>query len=322
MISVNCPAKLNLRLRVLGNRPDGFHQLTGIMVPLDWCDVLEVDVFNGTGEINLTVSSERETVPVGPRNLAHRAVTAFMQAAGVRTDVNIHLIKSIPIGSGLGGGSSDAAGVLMALNELSGDPLSEEDLHRIALELGSDCPFFLDPWPAIVEGRGDIVRRIPDFGELHVVVAVPDLRLSTARVFQEFDRARDGHSNWSLGVRDRIPLLEDWNSNDLTGNGDGDIHACLFGRGPFNKIDLVPAEWVLNDLSAAVFHLCPRSGFLVKALTEAGAWATGVTGSGSGVFGLFDSAEDASEVAAGIRQMALPGEEILALRAGGIDVNP
>lgn len=153
-----CPAKINLFLGVLGPRKDGFHELLSVVVPLDFGDTLHFNALPGGSS---RVTCTRSDVPLGPDNLCLRALEAFETATGLQTGSwHLHLDKRIPPGSGLGGGSSNAAGVLLHFNARHGQPLSPGALHALALELGSDVPLFLKNGPQLLKGRGDILEPL------------------------------------------------------------------------------------------------------------------------------------------------------------------
>jgi 4-diphosphocytidyl-2-C-methyl-D-erythritol kinase len=154
---IDCPAKVNLMLSVHGKRRDGFHELTSLMVPLKFGDRLELREREG-GPDSLECADAR--VPTDTGNLILRAAEAFRGASGVSAQFAFRLMKKVPMGAGLGGGSSDGAATLLALNEWFGRPLSRASLVRLAAELGSDCPFFLDRRPALVRGRGDRIEAV------------------------------------------------------------------------------------------------------------------------------------------------------------------
>lgn len=161
-------AKLNLFLELLGRRPDGYHEIDSVFSEIDLCDTLRIEP---AGELSLTV--EGLDAPAGPENLAHRA------AAALDAKASIHLVKRIPLGAGLGGGSSDAAAVLRAL----GGGLPPERLHAIARSLGSDVPFFLRGGTARCRGVGDIVEPLPGPKGRRFLLLVPRLNMSTATVY-------------------------------------------------------------------------------------------------------------------------------------------
>jgi 4-diphosphocytidyl-2-C-methyl-D-erythritol kinase len=169
-VSVFSPAKLNLFLAITGRRGDGFHDLVSVAAPLDFGDQLEAETGGqraadkagaaGNGG-RFTLSCDRPDVPVDGTNLILRAADAFAAASGWMGRVDFKLAKRIPIGAGLGGGSSNAVAALRALNELSGTVLGGPELAAIARSLGSDCPLFLHPSPVVMRGRGEHIDVLP-----------------------------------------------------------------------------------------------------------------------------------------------------------------
>ena len=149
--TLRAPAKLNLRLKVTGQRPDGYHDLVSIMIPIDLCDVLRLEL---TSQNQIRLSCEGLSVPTDEKNLAFRAVQSFFTHTGFQKGLTIKLIKNIPVAAGLGGGSSDAAAALRVINEICGNPLSLSELHALAVGLGADVPFFLESKPSLVSGIG------------------------------------------------------------------------------------------------------------------------------------------------------------------------
>ncbi len=133
-----CPAKVNLYLRVVGRRPDGYHEVVTVMQPLSLADVLTVDL---AGE-SIQLMCDQPGLPQGEENLVWRAARRFQEETGQPRGVRLRLSKNIPVAAGLGGGSSDAAGTLLALNALTGKPLADSRLHHLAGRLGADVPFF------------------------------------------------------------------------------------------------------------------------------------------------------------------------------------
>ncbi|MGH7907565.1 MAG: 4-(cytidine 5'-diphospho)-2-C-methyl-D-erythritol kinase, partial [Candidatus Binataceae bacterium] len=146
LVSERAPAKINLYLRVVGRRDDGYHLLDSVMLPLSLHDEIALEMRDARGSA-ISLNCDDPAIPADGRNLAVRAAAAFMEEFGIRADVSLQLKKKIPAGAGLGGGSSDAAAVLRAMAAMTriDDP---ERLARVAVELGADVPFFLDPRPA------------------------------------------------------------------------------------------------------------------------------------------------------------------------------
>lgn len=182
--TLHAPAKLNLSLRVLKKRPDGFHQIHTLMVKLPGlADTLE---FSPAPEF--TFHCDDPTVPSDAQNLVVKAQRAFAAATGNHCCCQITLKKSIPHGAGLGGGSSDAASTLIGLNQLPGHRviLNSHNLRKLAAKLGSDIPFFLTPGPAICTGRGEIITPAPPIPPLRVLLLKPSFSVATP----------DAYSRW------------------------------------------------------------------------------------------------------------------------------
>lgn len=246
------PAKLNLTLRIVGRRPDGYHLLDSIIVPISLYDRVRVSMAPRTHGVRIktTVHGAATGVPRGQRNLADQAARAFLDATGQGGDIGLHLDKAIPPAAGLGGGSSDAAAVLRALWHLSPRGLPRRDLSELAVRLGADVPFFLQCRPARVRGIGEIVRpyrgRIPQW----FVVAVPRRGVSTAAAYA------------------RVQLTKKQGGSRLS---------------PFRYTVSEPA----NDLEEVVLPERPDIGRLKEYLLDVGARMTLMSGSGSAVFGVF-----------------------------------
>ena len=280
---VLAPAKLNLGLRIVGRRPDGYHELESVFVPIDLADELELEIeepASGAAEVALTLSGGGEGVPTGAENLAVRAAQAFLDAAGLRARVRVALAKRIPAAAGLGGGSSDAGAVLRALAERFPGAVGSERLAAMALQLGADVPFFLDPRPALVGGVGE--RRAPLPGPLPalaVVLANPGHPVPTARVFAAYAAAATRH-----GPAGRLAQQ---------------LAAALAGpeRGVAGRL----AALVENDLEAAAETVCPELVGVRAELRRAGARAVGLSGSGGTLYGIFATASAARSALARAR---------------------
>jgi 4-diphosphocytidyl-2-C-methyl-D-erythritol kinase len=252
ILRLSAHAKINLSLRILGKRDDGFHALTTRMVPISIADEVEVERL-ANGATTLTCSDT--TLPVDESNLALKALRAFEQRTGLHHAWRIHLEKHVPSGAGLGGGSSDAAAVLRALNELCGQPLSLEDLATIAGGIGSDVPFFLYGCACDARGRGEIVEPIPFPHTLTVVLIKPPFGIPTPWAYK----------NWASslpleGVRYE-PQVCGWGElvNDLE-------------RPVFAKHLLLPAlkTWLLEQTETEA-ALMSGSGSTMFAVVRAGA---------------------------------------------------
>lgn len=248
-------AKVNLGLRVVRKRPDGYHDLQSVMVPVPLCDGLELVVDHELGEGQIHYSRSGLPVPGETMNdlcmKAIRSVGATRSIPGLR----MHLHKVIPMGAGLGGGSSDGSHALLLVNELLSLGIERNELHTLALELGSDCPFFLDPGPKLAEGRGERLRSVDlDLSGLWITMVNPGIHVPTGEVF---GNTTPTGSELDLAGVLRSHAIEEW-------------------------------ERVLpNTLEAWVVRTHPEVGRLKEALLAAGASYAAMSGSGSTVFGLF-----------------------------------
>lgn len=260
-IEILAPAKLNLLLKITGKRVDGYHELVSILVPVALYDKLKIS----KAEKGLEVYwSGRELLPKGQNNLINRAAVSFFEKTGIRKGAKITVIKKIPVASGLGGGSSDAAAALKGLNQLWGSPLSKGDLERLALPLGADVPFFLLQRPAIARGIGEILQPIKHFPSFWYVVVSPDLMVSTAWAYKM--------SKFKLTKKENLNRIK--NSENVS----------------FNIPDILS-----NDLERVTLGKYPFLYSIKTSLIESGALGALMTGSGPSIFGLFDSKKKAHE---------------------------
>jgi len=181
-MKIGAPAKINLSLRVVGRRSDGFHELDTVMVPLALQDLLDIEL---TGE-GISVRSSDETLPVDEENLAGRAVREYLTAINRAIGVSIRIEKAIPAEAGLGGGSSDAATALLGLNHLLGGLMTPESLALIAVSVGSDVPFFLDATARRCLGRGERMETPLGLTERPILVIKPPFGVSTAWAYRTY----------------------------------------------------------------------------------------------------------------------------------------
>lgn len=268
LISAFAPAKLNLYLRVVGRRADGYHELDSIFVPISIGDRVAIETRpSDRSAVNLCGSFGN--LPADERNLAVRAAAEFMREFAVTAEVLIDLRKSIPSGAGLGGGSSDAATVLRMMATLFRIDQPAR-LARLAVSIGADVPFFLDPVPARVTGIGERIAPLDQFAQFALVVAVASIEVPTVAVF-----------------RDLKP--QDWSGPA----SDADVRAIAAGES-------APRLFV-NDLARAAITRWPEIARVKARLEELGAHAASMTGSGAGVFGIFASPDAANRAAAELR---------------------
>jgi 4-diphosphocytidyl-2-C-methyl-D-erythritol kinase len=256
-------AKINLYLRVTGRRADGYHELDSIFVPISLSDRITVEV-RPAASSSVALKCNIASLADAQSNLAGRAAHAFMRKFGTSAQVMIDLEKTIPAGAGLGGGSSDAGTVLRMLISMTAPPHHDasEQLRKIAVGLGADVPFFLNPRPSRVTGIGERIEVIEKFPTLQLVVAVPPIEVPTASVFKELRR-------------------EEW-------------------RGPVAAIDLNTMHLV-NDLEAPAMRLYPQIARLKALLQQCGASAASMSGSGGAVFGIFPDADAAASAVGSLR---------------------
>ena len=273
------PAKINFGLRLVGLRPDGYHEIESIFLPLDLADDLRLDLCRDT-EPRVTLAVEHEAgtpgadVPCGDRNLAARAARAFVESARLAAAVDIRLAKRIPAAAGLGGGSSDAGAVLRTLAAAFPDALGPGAVARLALRLGADVPFFLDPRPALVTGIGERVEPLPRWPALALLLVNPGVPLPTAEVYRAADVLRPALT--PPGAPSTLPALLE---------GVGRVAPDRPG---------VLASMLENDLEPAAVRLCPPVARLRERLRKLGALAVGMSGSGPTVFGVFPDLQQAA----------------------------
>lgn len=263
--SVSAPAKLNLHLQVIGGRGDGYHELRTLYQSIDLLDEVRGSV--GTdSDIRLSVIPEG-VVTSGDRNLVMRAAKALREWSGTPLGAELVLRKSIPVGSGLGGGSADAAAALVLLESLWSLDVEPGALREIAAGLGADVPYFLCGGLAWGTGRGDEIKPLPDLADCAVLVWLPEIEASTAEVFSEF-----GCQSTSREV---------------------DATVCAFVARPKKP----PWECFFNDLEQFVIEKWPEIGRALGALRATHPLHSGVTGAGAAVFGVYSDAGTALEAA-------------------------
>lgn len=300
-LSLRAPAKLNLGLRLLGVRPDGYHLIESLFVPIEIWDDVEVELLPGPREIELEVEIAADSglpaslarIPSGPENLVCRAAAAFCAAHDVDARVRIGLHKRIPAAAGLGGGSSDAAAVLLALATLNrrGDgPGDRAALAKLAGELGADVPFFLQPEPALVTGIGEQIEPVADLPGLDVVVANPGICLATAEVYRAADAL--GSALTPSGPGSTMRALSRLRASGASGTAEPSPN-----RESERDWRDALGDLLVNDLQPAARRLCPPVGRLLEELRRAGALGVSMTGSGATVFGVFGSAREAAAAA-------------------------
>ena len=207
LITLTAPAKINLSLRLLGKRADGYHEIETLMAPLTLTDELEISHAHGSAPASVTLICNDPSLPCGPENLCVKAACTFQEATGIQESVAITLLKRIPHGAGLGGGSSDAAAVLRGMNTLFNEPLVAEELHQIAASLGSDIPFFLEPKPTWCRGRGELLTEAAPLPTWRLLLIKPPFPIATPWAYQQWSKAPSPHH--SSVIIDGITLIND-----------------------------------------------------------------------------------------------------------------
>jgi len=176
---VPSPAKVNLSLWIKGKREDGYHELVTVMHTVNLCDTL---FFLPSDRFELSIKGS-QTLPLDKGNLIVKAANLFKEATGIKPKVKVHLEKVIPVGAGLGGGSSNAAATLKGLNTIYGKPLSKEELLQLAAQIGSDVPFFIEGGLAVAYGRGELLKRYSPVN-FSLLVVYPGFPCSTKEVYE------------------------------------------------------------------------------------------------------------------------------------------
>lgn len=186
-MTIQAPAKVNLVLRVLGKRADGFHEIETLMAPISLADELDVEVSKGTG---IELFCDDPEIPVNEGNLVWRAADVFALHSGLQFHTRIHLRKKTPHGAGLGGGSSDAAAVLKALNRLLSTGFDQAELEAMAATMGSDIPFFISCEPAWCRGRGELMQNAGKIPSTRLLLIKPPFPVPTGWAYQAWGACR------------------------------------------------------------------------------------------------------------------------------------
>jgi len=272
-------AKINLDLRVLHKRPDGFHELRTIFQTISLADTIEVEYQRGRSSIELKSNIEI------PGNLIVKAADLLMRSARATGRLRIRLTKRIPMGGGLGGGSSNAAAMLLALPKVLKRRLPLEKLLELGAELGSDVPFFLTGGTALGIGRGTELYPLPDVSPSPGLLITPDIHSSTASAYAALNRQ----------PKDEVTAAITNNFQSVV------LSACS----PMPN----PQSPAINDFETVVFHQHPQLKSMKGKLLKLGAWRAMMTGSGSALFGLFAN-RAIRDRAAGVFRKELPGNRV------------
>jgi 4-diphosphocytidyl-2-C-methyl-D-erythritol kinase len=270
-IRLHAFAKINLGLKILGKRSDSYHEIRTVYQTVTLCDRLEISLLRGGSGIR--VRCDDPSLPSGRGNLVYRACAAWKRVRGFSGGVRVRLDKRIPAGSGLGGASSDAAAALLGLERLTGDRLDWDERVQLTAVLGSDVPFFLYGGRGLGIGRGEEVYPLSDLPPRRCLIVFPGFAVSTAEAYRMAGRGL-GRRLTKVGKGDKIPGFGAWSQIPLKGWG--------------------PAE---NDFERVVFAKWPELAGLKGQLIRAGAKVASLSGSGSALYALFDSASQLTRAA-------------------------
>ena len=260
-------AKINLYLDVLSKREDGFPGISTVMHSVSLYDEITVTLLS-TSKCSVKLSLEgNKRLPVDSKNLSFRAAELFLSRSGINAELHISLNKRIPVCAGFAGGSSDAAATLRALNRLFKRPFTDKALMKLAEELGSDVPYCVVGGTALCEGRGEIITRLPNTLQLHIVTAIGKEYVSTPAAYSALDS-----------------LYSSFDGSLPTG---GDIHLARLLSAINGEVPM-PRE-LFNVFESAVLPTCPIAEGVKARMLSLGAVCSLMSGSGAGVFGIFDS---------------------------------
>jgi len=273
-VVLESPAKINLRLEILGKREDGYHELKTIFQKISLCDTLHFSLKNGRG---ISMTADHPDLPVGKTNLIYRAAQSILKKSNYKGGVAVQIKKRIPLGAGLGGGSSNAAATLKGLNQLLETNLSRKELMELGLKIGADVPFFFLKGAALGSGIGERLKKI-EVPDLWFVLIYPNFEVSTRWAYQNFDNRRKGKA--------------------LTNQ---QLHINL---DKFLKTPERVSQILFNHLEAVVSKEYPQVDVMKKMLFSAGAMGALMTGSGPTVFGLFPEATIATRAYKEIEKLA------------------
>jgi len=260
-VRIRAPAKINLSLRVVGRREDGYHLLDTIMLPVSLYDEIEIRKSKAktkSAGARIKISCADPLVPRGEQNIVFGAARLLLPRLDERLRIHIHIRKRIPVGAGLGGGSTDAAATLVGLNRLFKLGLSDAHLEKLALSLGADVPFFIRSRPARALGIGERLFRLAGLPQIWIVIIYPGFPISTAWVYK------------NLATKLTKPRVNT------------SIAASL------KSLDKL-AGLLVNDLESVTLDRYPRIRLFKDKLLREGAAGGLMSGSGSAVFGIFNS---------------------------------
>jgi 4-diphosphocytidyl-2-C-methyl-D-erythritol kinase len=294
-VTVTIPsfAKINLGLRIGATRPDGFHDLRTVYQTIALHDVVSISIERGSG---IGIRCEDPRVPTESTNSCFRIVERAVQALKVRARIVIEINKRLPVQGGLGGASGNAVAALLALERSLQRNLPAAERLQIAAEVGSDIPLFLIGGTVLGVGRGEEVYPLPDLPPTPCVIALPDIPISTPKAFADWDEeAKLTPSTHSDRMLEFSREISAWLNVAQIGRRSG-VSARGGGRAENLLLDLVRTG-IENDFEKVVFPKYPELLEVKRVLEKAGAKYASLSGSGSAIYGLFDSQQKAAAAA-------------------------
>lgn len=264
-VKINAYAKINLMLDIIGQRTDGYHDLFMIMQSIGLYDTVTVSENKSK---KITITCNIDDIPLDEKNIAHKAASAFFKATKKKNKgINIDIVKRIPHAAGLAGGSADGAGVLVALNELYGTGLSDDELCEIGVKIGADVPFCIKGGTLLAQGIGDVLSKVKPLRKCFILIAKPDCSVNTGKAYAQFDECGKTHTPDKFGM---LCAIQSRDLKDIASRMENVFEQFIDVA---NKVDI-------KDVMRANGALCVC-----------------MSGSGPTVFGIFDDKQKAEKSA-------------------------
>lgn len=271
-IKVKAYAKINLLLDIINRRTDGYHDLFMIMQSIGLYDTVTV---SETKSKKITITCNIDDIPLDEKNIAHKAASAFYKETKIKNKgINIDIVKRIPHAAGLAGGSADGAGVLVALNELYGTGLTEDELCSIGVKIGADVPFCIKGGTLLAQGIGDVLNKVKPLRKCFILIAKPDCGVNTGFAYSQFDEYGKSHTPDKLGM---LCALQNRDLKEICGKMEN----------VFEQFIDVPNKVDIKDV-----------------MRSNGAVGVCMSGSGPTVFGIFDDRNKAEKAAGELEFLA------------------
>ncbi len=311
-ITVRSFAKINLGLCIGGLRPDGFHELRTLYQTIALHDLIHLEVGRGKG---IEIRSQNASVPTDRTNTCYRILEIAIDALKTAERVTVEIEKKLPVQGGLGGASANAVASLLALQIALKKKLPLPEQLRIASEVGSDLPLFLIGGTVLGLGRGEEVYPVPDLPAIPCVIATPKIGVSTPQAFADWDRTAGSSKLTASGPSDRMKGFSRNISSWLNSQSQGKFGKLLSGvpvkkgrvRAETSLLDLVRTG-IENDFEKVVFPEYPELREIKNVMVKAGAFYASLSGSGSAIYGLFESRSKAERASARLRKFGVAAQ--------------